>query len=222
MQKFNTIIFDFDGTLFDSQKGILKAVRYALEYFKIETPDDEILKSFIGPPLTLSFQKNFNLSKDDVKIAIVKLREYYGDKGIFESQPYKGIKELLEALQQEYNVAIATAKPTVYTRQILEKNEYHHFFKSVRGSSLHGELFPKEKTIGEVLEDFRISEYDTDEKAKTLMVGDTIYDIKGAHHHNIKSVAVNYGFGKKEDLIDSKPSYIVETVDELSNIILGK
>lgn len=222
MQKFNTIIFDFDGTLFDSQKGILKAVRYALEYFKIETPDDEVLKSFIGPPLTFSFQKNFKLSNDDVKTAIVKLREYYGDKGIFESQPYEGIKELLDALHQKYNVAIATAKPTVYAQQILEKNGHHHYFKSVRGSSLQGELFPKEKTIGEVLEDFRISAYDTDEKSKTLMVGDTIYDIKGAHHHNIKSVAVNYGFGKKADLIDSKPSYLVETVEELSNIILSK
>lgn len=222
MQKFNTIIFDFDGTLFDSQKGILKAVRYALDYFKIETPDDDVLKSFIGPPLTLSFQKNFKLSDNDVKTAILKLREYYGDKGIFESQPYEGIKDLLEALQEKYNVAIATAKPTIYTQQILEKNGYHPFFKSVRGSSLKGDLFPKEKTIGEVLEDFRISEYDTEKKSKTLMIGDTIYDIKGAHHHHIKSVAVNYGFGKKADLIDSKPSYLVETVEELSNIILGK
>lgn len=218
--KYSTILFDFDGTLFNSKKGIISAVKYSLIHFGIAVPDDETLQTFIGPPLGWSFQKHFGLSKDDSYAAIKKLREYYGDKGIFESELYEGIDRILEKLKNKnLRVGIATAKPTVYTHQILEFNKLSHFFDTVRGSSLEGELFPKEQTIGEALNDFKISDYDLDAKAKSVMVGDTIYDIKGAHHHQIPSIAVNYGFGKKEDLLDSKPTHFVETVAELEKLL---
>jgi phosphoglycolate phosphatase len=221
MQKFKTVLFDFDGTLFNSKKGILSAVKYSLNHFGIPVPDDETLQTFIGPPLGYSFQVNFGLSKDDSMAAIAKLREYYGDKGIFESEMYEGIEKLLENLKNNnLKVGIATAKPTVYTHQILEHNNIQHYFDSVRGSSLQGELYPKEKTIGEALEDFRINNFDSNAKQKVVMVGDTIYDIKGAHFHQIPSIAVNYGFGKKQDLLDSKPTYFVETVEELRGLFV--
>lgn len=216
MGKYNTIIFDFDGTLFNSKKGIISAVKYSLTHFEIPFPDDETLQTFIGPPLGLSFQKHFGMSKEISYEAIKKLREYYGDKGIFESELYEGIEVLLQHLKaNNLKVGIATAKPTVYTHQILKYNKLQHYFDTVRGSSLEGELYPKEKTIGETLEDFKIGVYDDKAKKETVMVGDTIYDIKGAQYHNIPSIAVNYGFGKKQDLLDSKPTYFVETVKEL-------
>jgi phosphoglycolate phosphatase len=222
MAKYTTILFDFDGTLFNSKKGIVSAVKYSLNHFDIPVPDDDTLQTFIGPPLGHSFQKHFGLSKEDAYAAIAKLREYYGDKGIFESELYEGIDEILKSLKnRSLKVGIATAKPTVYTHQILEHNKLSHYFDTVRGSSLVGELFPKEQTIGEALQDFGISSYDEQSKSKTVMIGDTIYDIKGAHHHQIPSIAVNYGFGKKQDLLDSRPTHLAETVEELRGLLEG-
>jgi phosphoglycolate phosphatase len=53
------------------------------------------------------------------------------------------------------------------------------------------------------------------------MIGDTIYDIKGAKEHGLDTIAVNYGYGKTQDLKDSKPTYLVESVEELRSILLA-
>lgn len=216
--KYKTFIFDFDGTLFDSRIGIISSIKYALDAFDIPHPSDETLSTFIGPPLLESFEKQFNLSKQQSIEALAKLREYYGDKGIFESKPYDGIFELLHSLKEKgFPLAIATAKPTLYTQQILEKHTWQHFFDSVRGSGLNGELYPKERTITEALKDLDIFY-----KEDVVMVGDTIYDIKGAQECGIDSIAVNYGYGKTQDLKDARPTKLVERVEDLAALLLAK
>ena len=57
-----TIIFDLDGTLTDSEEGILKSVTYALESFGYEIPPRETLLLFLGPPLVDSFQEHCGMS----------------------------------------------------------------------------------------------------------------------------------------------------------------
>lgn len=214
--RYKYIIFDFDGTLFDSRVGIVGGVKHALDAMSIEYPSEEVLTSFIGPPLGHSFRTHFNLNDDDTQFAVKKLREYYDEIGALQAKPYDGILELLQELNQgKKKIGIATAKPTVYANKILESNAWTKHFQSVRGSELKGELFPKELTISQVLEDFSVFN-----KEKCIMVGDTIYDIKGAQHHQIDSVAVNYGYGKTQDLKDVGPTYFLERVAELREILL--
>lgn len=213
---FSTIIFDFDGTLFNSRIGIVNAVKYALDALEIEHPTEEVLTSFIGPPLGHSFKTHFKLDDATLEKAIQTLREYYSQKGIFESEAYAGMEDLLKKLKQHgKTLAIATAKPTVYTHQILENHNWQSYFSSVRGSELKGELFPKEKTIGQVIDDLKI--YDT---TKAVMIGDTLYDIKGAQQHSMPSIGVLYGFGKKHDIQDARPNWIVENVHDLEKLLL--
>ena len=50
-----TILFDLDGTLTDSQEGILKSIKFALEHFGYDVPDEETLQLFLGPPLVDAF-----------------------------------------------------------------------------------------------------------------------------------------------------------------------
>lgn len=213
---YKYVIFDFDGTLFDSRKGVIASINFALEQMNINPPSEEILTSFIGPPLGESFQKHFNLSKQDTEFAVGKRREYYQDHGHMQAKPYEGCLELIqELLGSERVLGIATAKPTAHAANILLANSWSSYFRSVRGSDLKGELFSKEKTIGQVLKDFKIYN-----KAECVMIGDTIYDIKGAQEHGIDTIAVDYGYGKTQDLKDARPSYFVETVGELKNVLL--
>ena len=51
------VLFDLDGTLIDSSEGITKSVRYTLDYFGMEENDEQVLRTFIGPPLIDSFEK---------------------------------------------------------------------------------------------------------------------------------------------------------------------
>ncbi|MCB0510008.1 MAG: HAD hydrolase-like protein, partial [Bacteroidetes bacterium] len=175
-RSFSSVIFDFDGTLFDSRKGIISSVKYALDDMGIPYPSEDELTAFIGPPLLWSFKKQFALDEEEAKYAVSKLREHYDAIGYLGSQAYAGMESLICALKaKSCKLAIATAKPTIYAEKILVENNWQTYFDSLRGSSLKGELYPKERTIGEALEDLKVMN-----KEKVVMIGDTIYDIKGA------------------------------------------
>ena len=118
---YRYILFDLDGTLTDPKEGITKCVQYALQYFGIEA-DTEDLVDFIGPPLLESFQKYYQLDDAQGHMALKKYRERFKDIGIFENGVYPGIHTLLSDLKKQgRSIALATSKPEVYARRILEK-----------------------------------------------------------------------------------------------------
>lgn len=216
MKNKKYILFDFDGTLFNSQIGIKKAVKFALKIEGIDENDDEKLETFIGPPLHYSFEKHYGFKAEKIDELITNLRKYYGEYGYQETALYDGVKDLLFALKNENkSLCIATAKPTIYAKQILENFELAHLFDSVQGSLTKGELFPKDRVIGSVMKDLEL--FDAQD---CVMIGDTIYDIKGAQFHNMDTIAVNYGYGKLKDLKDARANLIVETVAELSSVLV--
>ncbi|MGB0885959.1 MAG: HAD hydrolase-like protein [Chitinophagales bacterium] len=216
MKNKKYIIFDFDGTLFDSQIGIKKAIKFTLAIEDIYDVSDEILESFIGPPLHKSFADHFGFEAEKIDVLITNLRKYYSEKGYKETALYNGIEDLILSLKKEGKVlAIATAKPTKYALQILKDFNLLTHFASVHGSASKGELFPKDRVIGSVMKDLDL--FDAED---CVMIGDTIYDIKGAQYHNMDCIAVNYGYGKHKDLVDARPNKVVETVNELREFIL--
>ena len=94
--KYQTILFDLDGTLTDPGEGITRSVAYALESFGIHVPDRKVLYPFIGPPLLDSFMEFYGFAEKDARQAIEKYREYFGKQGIFENELYPGVPEALE------------------------------------------------------------------------------------------------------------------------------
>ena len=216
MKNKKTILFDFDGTLFDSKIGILNAVKYAMSFEGVTAFDDEVLKSFIGPPLHYSFQKHYGIADDKLEEIIVTFRKYYSTQGYKETALYDGIRELLTELKAKgKTLAVATAKPTLYAKQILEIHKMSHFFDSVQGSLTKGELFPKDRVIQTVLDELEIFDNEG-----CLMIGDTIYDIKGAQTHGIRTIGVTYGYGKEKDLRDAQANTIVHSVAELKKALI--
>jgi len=215
MKNKQTILFDFDGTLFNSKRGIINAVKYALNFEGISNIDEAVLESFIGPPLYPSFQKHFGFTKEKIDEIIIIFRKYYSTKGYKETALYDGVeKMLLDLKKQNKTLAIATAKPTIFAKYILEDFKLTHYFDSIQGSRKDGELFPKQQIIASVLQELAI--YDTED---CVMIGDTIYDIKGAQENNMQAIGVTYGYGKEKDLKDAKANKIVHSVSELHNLL---
>lgn len=216
MKNKTTILFDFDGTLFDSKIGILNAVKYAMTLEGVKEFNDETLEAFIGPPLHYSFQKHYNISDEKLDETVITFRKYYAKQGYKETEVYNGVIDMLDTLKaQGKTLAIATAKPTLYAKQILEIFEMTHYFDSIQGSRTKGELFPKDRIIGTVLEELAI--FDTED---CVMIGDTIYDIKGAQTHNMRTIGVTYGYGKEKDLRDARANKIVHSVEELKAVLV--
>ena len=213
---FEYILFDLDGTITDSGEGITKSVQYALKYFDILVNNLEDLRKFIGPPLKESFKEYYKFDEEKANIALVKYREYYADKGIYENDLYDGIIEVLDKLKENGKIIIlATSKPEVYANKILEYFKIDKYFTFVAGSDFEETRVKKGDVIKYALEGAKISDL-----SKVIMVGDREHDIIGAKENNIKSIGVLYGFGDVIELTQARAEYIVNNTNELLNILL--
>ena len=108
---YQTVIFDIDGTLLKSDRGVMNALKYTTEKMGVPYPSAEIRQKFIGPPLHYNFHDLMGMNEADTARAIDLFNEYYLPIGVFESELYPGIMELVTGLfDQGARVCIATAK----------------------------------------------------------------------------------------------------------------
>ncbi len=213
--KYSNIIFDLDGTLTDSAEGITRSVQYALSRYGITASEEEI-KPFIGPPLHYSFMKEYGFSEKKAFQAVEHYRDYYREKGIYENRLYPSVTKMLEAFaNNEAKLYIATSKPTVFAEKILKHFVIDNFFKVIAGSNLDGTRVEKKEVIGYVLNNSGRTD-----KSETVMIGDRKHDIRGAQAWKLDSIAVTYGYGSLDELIAAKPTYIVHSVVELSELLM--
>ncbi len=215
MAKFTHIIFDLDGTLTDNTQGIGNSLKYALEQMQIEGYSKEILKQFIGPPLQWGFSTLFGMNERNTELAVSYFREYYGEKGYLENEPYAGVSEMLEELHAAgKKMYIATAKYEKYAQKIMEHFGFDRYIIQLIGADYGGRKASKTGIIGSVLEIHQLQP-----SPEIVMVGDTIYDIEGGKENGLATVAVTYGFGKEPDLIKAEPDFIVDSVEALFEVL---
>ena len=214
---FTHILFDLDGTLTNPRLGIGNSLKYALRQMQIDGYSDAILEQFIGPPLQDNFKNLFGMNERNTNLAVEHFRTYFGEKGWCENEPYPGIAELLEELHfSGKQVYVVTSKLEKYAKMIIRHFEFDRYIDDLQGAEYSGKHSGKGQLIGELMERNRILP-----SSSVVMIGDTLYDIIGAKDQNISSVAVGYGFGTNETLKDSNPDYLVETVDELAELLLS-
>lgn len=218
-------LFDLDGTLTNPKLGITSCVQYALESFGIQEPDADQLECYIGPPLYESFMKFHGLNSDQAAAAVEKYRERYTDIGIFENEAIEGIENCLKALKQGgATIALATCKPEIFAVRILEKYGLAQYFDVTAGSTIDGSIKYKNQVIEEVFRRITKKQGNSidmnDLRAEALMIGDRVDDIAGAQKCMIESVGVRFGYAKEGELEDAGADYIVETVDELKELLL--
>lgn len=213
---YQTILFDFDGTIADSYEGITKCVQTALRHFDIDVKDRTELRRFIGPTLTYAFSEFYGLNEPDTQKAIDLYRAEYRKTGIYEITYYDGILSLIQKLhRQGFTVCIASAKPRVFLEQIIRRAEMEPFFHEIAGCELDGTRTHKEEIIAHVLSHLP----GTDPKS-VLMVGDRMHDGKGAQVNGVDFCGVLYGFGSKEELSAYHPVYLADHVADLERFLL--
>ena len=146
------ILFDLDGTLTESGEGIINCVAYALEKLGKKEEHPEKLQCFVGPPLKEQFMKYAGLSEEEAEQAVVYYRERYTTKGMFENCLYPKVPELLELLKiNDKILGVASSKPEVYVKQILEHFQIADYFTAIVGSELDGRRTDKAEVIEEAV-----------------------------------------------------------------------
>ena len=214
---FKYILLDLDGTVTDSAEGVTKSVAYALDKLGFPVESHWSLMKFIGPPLSESFREFCGFDGETVQKGINYYREYYADKGIFENKLYDGMKEFLISLKQHgMTVILATSKPEVYAKRILDKFVVSEYFDLIAGSTLDTSRNTKTDVLKYILQ-----KIDIDDLSKAVLIGDRKHDIIGAKEVGIKCISILYGYGSKEEFVQYNADYIVDTVENLERFLVN-
>lgn len=206
------ILIDLDGTLTDPKVGITTSARYGLEKIGHPISDEINIDWIIGPPLKASLAKILNVEADHVlaEQALMGYRERFAVKGLYENHVFEGVAETLAELKRRgYRLFLATAKPTVYAKQILEHFDLAQYFTDIHGSELNGDRTNKAELIQYILAQQQL------QADQCMMVGDREHDIFGARHNGIETIAVSYGYGSQEKLEVAQPKYKIDRFNQL-------
>lgn len=209
----STLLFDLDGTLIDSAVGITRCAAHAFERIGAPVPDDATLRTWIGPPLRVSFAP---LLQDDVRVeqAVTFYRERYETHGWAEHVVYAGVPEMIESLHAAgHRLAVVTAKNEPHARKILASLAFGHRFVEIVGATLDGRLSHKPELIAEAL-----VRLDAD-ASSSVMIGDRRMDIEGAVHHGMRGVGVLWGFGDEDELRGAGAADVVDSPAALERLL---
>ena len=208
-----TLLFDFDGTLFDTGPGIMKSAQYAALSLGYACPDWRALRSFVGPPLGRSFMQTFGADPAEADRLVAKYRERYAPVGVNECELYPGIEALLTDLRAAgRTLAVATGKPTVFAVQILERFGLSGRFDAVLGSEFDGTRAVKSEVIAALLERYG--------KAGAVMIGDRDNDVQGARSCGIPCVGVAWGYAEPGELEKTGAAAVAKDPEALKTILL--
>ncbi|MBR1457485.1 MAG: HAD hydrolase-like protein [Oscillospiraceae bacterium] len=211
---YQTVLFDFDGTVFDTIEGITKSVQYALRKHGIEAELDD-LRCFAGPPLVDMFMERYGFSRAEGERATEEFRERYQPIGLYECRVFPGIRELLERLRAAgLRVGLATSKPEHLARHLLEREGLLDHFDVLCGT--HGDGNDAKWQVVE-----RAMEALQARRESTVLIGDTKWDVAGAHRCGIPCVGVGYGYAAPGELAEAGVDATAADLEELARLLLA-
>jgi phosphoglycolate phosphatase len=210
---YKNILFDFDGTVFDTVEGITKSAQYALKKRGIDA-ELEDLRCFAGPPLVDKFMEVYGFSREEAERATADFRERYEPIGVRECRVFPGIKELLQQLiDRGFNVGIATSKPQHLAEWLLEQEGMTGLFKVICGSSAEGNNNAKWQVLQRAMDALGAT------AADTVLVGDTKYDVEGAKRCGVPCIGVRYGYAASGELESAGAIAVAVDMGELLQLL---
>jgi phosphoglycolate phosphatase len=158
----------------------------------------------------------FKLVGEDLADEALSLyRQRFGDVGLYENTLYPGVHETLEELAaSDLNLYIASSKPHVYVRRILDHFELSRYFAEVFGAELDGTRSDKSDLLGHALE---VSGADA---ATSIMLGDRKHDMMGALANELIPIGATYGYGSVAELEAAGAQDLIDSFEQVSGIAL--
>ena len=135
------VIFDLDGTLLDTGKGVVKSVKYTIQQMKLPSLSQSELETFVGPPIKNKLQQTFDLTEEQAVEGMNIFRNHYGMGYLYIAEPYAAIEDLLGMLKRDgYKLGVATYKREDQAIKLLEKMQIADFFDVIHGADSEGKM----------------------------------------------------------------------------------
>jgi len=216
-ENFKLLVFDWDGTLMDSQARIVGCMRAAVTDLGLDVPSDESISNIIGLGLKEAICMLFPGADDSLVSDITKgYRQHFLFENNTPTPLFKGAKEALLSLEsQGYMLAVATGKGRPGLNRVLECTGLTQLFHATRcadeaPSKPHPDMLLHIMNVLDV------------EASDTLMIGDTEYDMKMANNAGTAALAVSYGVHDAERLMQHEPLGCLDTISEITDWLLNQ
>ncbi|MEZ5462726.1 HAD hydrolase-like protein [Dokdonella sp.] len=204
------ILFDLDGTLIDSEIGITSSMVHAMRSVGVDPPDQERMRSWIGPPLHASFAQVLGDDAKRVDEAVYHYHERFDAIGWSEHTVYPGMENLLVELVGRGNrLAIVTSKVASQARRIVKHLPFGKLFEAVFAPTPDTRSCSKADLVASALRELDGSARDA------MMIGDRHFDIEGARANAVRGIGVLWGFGGMQELREAGADSIVANPREL-------
>jgi len=208
--RYETLIFDLDGTISDPFTGISRSINYALESLNYAPVDPQRIRTLIGPPLTQIFEHFLGALPDrDMQDLVDKYRERYATIGYAENAIYEGIPGIIGQLADTgYRMGVCTSKRVDYAQRIVDMFGLGQHFSFVDGG---GDGIEKRQQIESMIA--------LGMTANTaIMIGDRAVDVLAGKSNDLASAGVLWGFGERPELEEAAPDHLLESPADLLNL----
>ena len=205
--RFATYLFDVDGTLLDSATDICGAIQAVLAGTRQNTVDEIFLRRYIGRHLYDLFGDLLpEITRDQMDQMLADYRRIYLARNHSLTRAYPGVADALASLPGRKSTATTKGTPT--TRAVLDLFGLLPYFDHVQGTDGFPAK-PEPDVIFASLKALGVS------PADCLLVGDSAADMEAGHRAGVKTCAVLWGYGRREELAKWEPDYWIEHPREL-------
>ncbi len=214
------ILFDYDGTIVDSAKMIVKGAIEAFRMCGLPDPNPEKVRENIGKPLATALDayapKGYKVNPEMISNAYRKWYAEQGRLGLQDEPLYPGMFKLINDLKnhKEFNIGVATNKSRIALNNGLHKHNLNEIF-DITLTMDEARAKPNPDMAIQAMSKFNI------EKKSTVIVGDTINDIGLGVNAGINSIGVAWGYNSIEMLRNEGADFIVKDSKELFETIIN-
>lgn len=217
---YDIVLFDLDGTLIDSGTSIISCISRVLSEENIALPAKSELRRFIGPPLQKGLEDICGFSKDISKLLTKKYRAYYEEHYYKLAQLYPGVLNLLSDLKAAgCLITTATSRPETSALRTMKYYNLDKLLDVIVTAKDERPDIPKKELIETAIG--KCSEIAGKKDLKSIMVGDTYYDMTGAKLAAVPAIGVTYGYGTKQELLENGADFLASSVEELRKLLIN-
>ena len=213
--KFNTVVFDLDGTLLDTLGDLRDSVNFALEKNNLPKRTTEEIRSFVGNGIRLLIERAVpeNTPIEITDKCFSDFKEYYKDHSAILTKAYDGIIDLLTTLKEKgVKIAVVSNKADFAVKTLMED-----YFKGLYDCAYGERAGVMRKPAPDAVFG-AISEMGGNLE-NTVYIGDSDVDIETSKNAKLPCIAVTWGFRDKKVLESLDPEYIVDSPSDILNII---
>ncbi len=212
--RFDVIVFDWDGTLVNTIDWIVHCLQKAGEQCGYLIPEPQAAKDTIGLSIENAVQALYpNADTAANNKLVASYSQTYFSKQLTQDDFFPGVYDMLVQLKESgYQLAVATGKTRAGLTHALAATGTEALFNITRCADETASK-PNPKMLHEIMQHMQTT------PARTLMVGDSIHDLQMARNANVASIGVACGANSHESLQQYDPLLCLQHATELLNLI---